>query len=119
MVTPCFDAVAHLQVLHGSGKLFGEGVVNAFLHQNAVGADAGLAGIAVFRDHGTGHGGIEIGVVEDDEGRVAAEFEAELLDGGRTLRHQQAADFGRAGKGQGADDRVRRSFRRRSRGPNR
>ena len=104
-------AVAHLQLLHGLGQLLGEGVIDAVLHQHAVGADAGLAGVAVLRHHGALHGRIEVGIVEDDEGRIAAEFEADLLDGRRALRHQHAADFGRAGEGQRTDDGVRGHLR--------
>ena len=43
-----FDAVPHFQVLYGNCKLFSELVINAFLHQQAVGTHAGLARIAVF-----------------------------------------------------------------------
>ena len=43
-------------------------------------------------------GGVDIGVVEDDEGRAAAEFEADFLDLVGTLPHQDAADLGRAGE---------------------
>src|SRR6266481_4037000 len=50
---------------------------------------------------------LDVGVVEDDERRVAAEFEREFLDRAGALLHQQFTDFGRAGEGQLADDRVR------------
>ena len=63
-----------------------EGVVDLVLHVQAVGADAGLAGVAVLADHRALDGAVDVGVVEDDEGRVAAQFEAELLIVGRTLR---------------------------------
>ena len=59
--------------------------------------------------------GIEVGVVEDDEGRVAAQFQRDLLHRAGALRHQQLADLGRAGEGELAHDRVARSARRRSR----
>ena len=41
---------AHLERGDGGGKLLGEGVIDAVLHQQAVGADAGLASVAVLRD---------------------------------------------------------------------
>ena len=41
-----------------------------------------------FGDQRAFDGGIEVGVVEDDEGRVAAQLQAELLDRRRALRHQ-------------------------------
>jgi len=43
---------------------------------------------------------VDVGVVEHDEGRVAAQFQRQLLDGGCALRHQDAAHFGGAGEGQ-------------------
>jgi hypothetical protein len=73
---------------------------------SAVGADAGLAGIPVFRGDGTFDRHLDIGGVEDDERRIAAQFERVLLGRAGTLLHQQLADFGRAGEGQFTDDRV-------------
>ena len=87
-VTSGLHAVADLQRLDRRLQLGGEGVVDAVLHQDAVGADAGLAGVAVLRGHGALHRGVQIGVVEDDEGRVAAQLHAGLLDGRRALRQQ-------------------------------
>jgi hypothetical protein len=61
--------------LHRTGCLgqpLGEGVIDAVLDQNAVGADAGLAGVAVFRSDGALDRHLDIGVVKDDERRVAA-----------------------------------------------
>jgi hypothetical protein len=63
-----------------SASLRGEGVVHAVLHQQPVGADAGLAGVAVLRGDRALDRGVEVGVVEDDERRVAAELERDLLD---------------------------------------
>ena len=39
---------------------------------------------------------VEVGVVEDDERRVAAELERDLLQPGRALGHQQLPDLVRA-----------------------
>jgi hypothetical protein len=66
--------------LHGAGGLgeaLGEGIVDAVLHQNPVGADAGLAGIPVFRGDRTLDRGLDIGVVEHNERRIAAELQRE------------------------------------------
>ena len=52
-----------------------EAVVDAGLHQDAIGADAGLAGIAVFEAMAPATAWLEIGVVEHDKRRVAAELE--------------------------------------------
>ena len=70
-----FEAVADLHRADCLGESLGEGVVDAVLHQDAVGADAGLAGVAVFRGDRALDRGIDIGVVEDDERRVAAQFQ--------------------------------------------
>ncbi len=43
---------------------------------------------------------LNIGVVKDDERRVAAKLERELFDRPGALLHQQFADFGRADEGQ-------------------
>ena len=93
----------------------GERVVDRVLHEQAVRADAGLAGVAVLRRDRALHRRVQIRIVEHDERRVAAELERQLLHRRRALRHQQLADLGRAGERQLADDRVRRSARRRSR----
>ncbi len=50
---------------------------------------------------------VEIGVVEDDEGRVAAKLQRNFLHGRGRLSHQQLADPRRAGKGDGAHQGVR------------
>ena len=109
---PCvdagLDARADLQRLDLGHQLVGEGLEHALLHIDAVGADAGLAGVAVLGDHRAFDRGVEIGVVEDDERRIAAEFQRELLDRVGALAHQQAADLGRAGEGELAHQRVAR-----------
>ncbi len=67
--------VADLQPRHRSGKLVDEGVVDAVLYVDAVGTDAGLPGVAVLGDHRALDRRIQIGVVEDDEGCVAAQLQ--------------------------------------------
>ena len=70
--------------------------------------------VAELAEHRAGHRLVEVGVVEDDERRVAAELERDLLHRPRALRHQQLPDLGRAGEADLADGRVRRSSPRRS-----
>ena len=99
--------------LHRAGRLrevLRKGIVDAVLHQKSIGAHAGLAGIAVFGRDRALHHYLDIGVVEDDEWRVAAQFQRELFDGAGALLHQQFADFGRAGEGQFADGWIRGQF---------
>ncbi len=93
-----FGAVADLHRLGLGRELLDKGVVDLVLGIDAIGADAGLAHVAEFRDHGAFDRGIEIGVIEHDERRVAAEFEAELLHADRGLPIKNLAHFGRAGE---------------------
>ena len=94
-----FDAVADLELRNSGGKASRELVVHGGLDVDAIGADAGLAGIAVLGCQSALDGCVEIGVVEDDEGGVATELEAELLDLVCTLPHQDAANLGGSGEG--------------------
>ena len=104
---PLLDPVLHAVAdLHRGGRLgqaAGELVIDSVLHEDTVGADTGLAGIAVFRGHSAGDRRVDIGIVEDDQRRVAAELKAHLLQRAGALAHQNAADLGRAGEGHLAD----------------
>ena len=73
------------------------------LHIDPVGADTGLAGIAILRHDRPLGGSIQIGVVEDDEGCVAAQFHRHLLDRIGRGADQLLAYLGRAGEGHLAD----------------
>ena len=77
--TPGLKTVADLEFGDGGDELFGEGIVDARLDVQPVRANAGLSGVAILGNDRSLDGGIEIGVVEDDEGRVAAEFQRKLL----------------------------------------
>ena len=105
-VAPGFEARGGLQIFHGLREFRGEGVVDSVLDVEAIGADAGLAGVAIFRSGRAFDGGVDVGIVENDEGSVAAELERDFLDGAGALRHEQLADFGRAGERKFADDRI-------------
>ena len=96
--TPCFGAVADLHRRDLLRKLLHELIVDLVLRVDAVGADAGLAHVAVFRDDGAFDRGIDIGVVEHHERRVAAELEPELLHADRGLLIEDLADLGRSGE---------------------
>lgn len=76
-----FKASALLHNFDLGGQFFNEGIVDTVLHKEAIGADAGLAGIAVFRCNCAFDSGINVGIVKDDEWRIAAEFEADFFDG--------------------------------------
>src|SRR5690606_39928433 len=72
---PLLQPIADFKRLRPLGQLCDEGVMDASLHINPVGADAGLPGIAVFRGNRRLHRLVQIGVIEDEEGRVAAKLE--------------------------------------------
>src|SRR5579862_10055288 len=55
-------------------------VVNLLVNEEAVRANARLARVAILRDDRAVGRRIEIGIVEHDERRVAAELERDLLD---------------------------------------
>ena len=105
-VAPGSEPGAGFSFAHRGGELVGERVVDRVLHQQPVRAHAGLPGVAVLRHDRAFHRRIQIRIVEDDERRVAAELERQLLDRGRALRHQDLADFGRSGERQLAHDRI-------------
>ena len=100
-------AVADLHRRDLLRQLLDELIVDLVLGVDAVGADAGLAHVAIFRDHRAFDRGIDIGVVEHHERRVAAEFEPELLHADRGLPVQDLADLGRSGE---ADEAHRGMF---------
>lgn len=93
------EAVPHLELADGLLELADELGVDALLHEDAVGADAGLAGGLELADDGAVEGQVQVGVVEDDEGSVSAQLEAQLLEGVAGLAHEDLSDPGGAGEG--------------------
>ena len=104
------EAIADLQRTDGGSQLVGEGFGHPALHQDAVGADTGLPGIAILRGHRAFDRGIEVGIVENQERGIAAEFQRQLLDRRRALRHQDPTDLGRAGERELAHRRIGAHF---------
>ena len=96
----------------GLGEAAAEVGVDRALDQEAVGAEAVLAGGGELGLDGLGDGAVEVGVGEDQEGRVAAELQHQALHGVGGLAVEQAADLGRAGEGEDADAAGPRSRRR-------
>jgi len=81
------EAVADDELRHGCREAGEEVVVDRVLHEHPVRRDAGLAGVAELADDRAGDGLVEVGVVEDDERRVAAELERHLLHLAGALAH--------------------------------
>ncbi len=88
-------------------KRVDELVVDPVLDEHPVRRDARLAGVSELAEHRAGDGLVEVGVVEDDEGRVAAELERDLLHLVGALAHEELPDLGRAREPELADRRVR------------
>src|SRR5690348_1185884 len=88
-----FEARGWLQVLHSLSELCGERVVDSILHVEAIRTDAGLAGVAILRGGSSFDGGVDVGVVENDEGRVSSKLKRDFFDRAGALRHQEFADL--------------------------
>ena len=100
------EPVPHAQRAHARGELLGKGVVHLFVHVEAVGGGAGLADVAHLGDHRALDRGVDVGVVEHDERRVAAELHRRLEHVVGRLVQQLAPDLGRAGEGHDPHPRV-------------
>src|ERR1700733_3924528 len=68
-------AVAYFKFLDRSDEFLGKSIINACLDKKAVSANAGLTGIAIFGNNCAFNGGIQIGVIENDKGRISAQFQ--------------------------------------------
>jgi hypothetical protein len=64
-----FESRPDLEGADSFSELPGKGVIDAGLNIETIGADAGLSGVTVFRGNGPADRRINVGIVEDDEGR--------------------------------------------------
>ena len=76
------------------------------VHQEAVRRCAGFPHVAHLGDHRAVDRRIDVGILEHDEGRIAAELHGRLDHVFRRLLQQLAADFRRAGKGKHPNARI-------------
>src|SRR6185437_11948211 len=106
----CFQASSWLELSYCHGKLFGKLVIDGVLHQEPIGANAGLTGVAVLGGDCSFDGGIEIRVIKHNKRSVTPKFQRNLLYGSGALRHQQLSDLCRAGEGELAYLRVGRQL---------
>jgi len=97
---------ADAQVLHARLHLADEALVDRLLHQQARTGAADLALVEPDRIDQAFDRRIQVGVVEHDERRLAAQFQRQLLAAAGRGLADQAADFGRAGEGQLVDARM-------------
>src|SRR5690606_2300850 len=88
------ERIAHAQRLHARAQPVDQRVRHAFLREYARARAAHLTLVEPDRvDHALDYA-VKVGIVEDDEGRLAAQLERELLPGTRGRDADEAADFG-------------------------
>ena len=66
--------VADLHFANGCGEFFSKGIIDAGLHVDPVGANAGLAIVAKLAHDRTFNGGIKICIIKYDKRGVAAQL---------------------------------------------
>ena len=75
------------------GKFFTKGIGHFLMHEDPVGTDTGLATTTELVGDEVVRRGVQIGVVEDDERRVATQFQGQFLDLLGGVDDQLAAHF--------------------------
>jgi hypothetical protein len=93
------EAIADLHRAHFVGEFFGEGIVHLVVHIEAVRGGTGLAHVAHLGDDRARHSGLDIGILEDDERRVSAEFHRRDQNIVRRLFQKLSSHLRRAGEG--------------------
>ncbi len=102
-----FQAIAHLDCLGCFHKTFKEPIGHTFLHKEAGRGDTDLAGIAELGKRGDFDGLVDIGVVEDHDRRMAAQFHRCALHVPAGQCSQMFANGRGACEGYLANDRMR------------
>src|SRR5487761_2511611 len=74
-INACIQAIAQPQSANPLRQHRGESLIDGPLDIQAVGADAGLPRVAELREHDALGGAFQIGVIKDDKGRMAAQFQ--------------------------------------------
>jgi len=98
--------IADLHALRGLDEEVEEPVVHQALHEDARARAAVLAGVVEDGVRRGGGGLLEIGVLEDYVGRLAAELECDALDRAGRALHDEPSDLRRAGERDLRDVRV-------------
>ena len=98
--------ITHDEFAHQFGHPGDKVVVEVARHDRASGRRAVLSGIDQRTGHRAVHSRIEVGVVENDERGLAAEFQLSAPTVNRGCRHDLSADGGRSGEGHHIDTGV-------------
>ena len=102
------EGVADNVLLRPLLELLDELVVDALLHVDTRAGTAALTVVEEDAEVDPGDGVVDVGVIEDDVGALAAKLESDLLQIRRgSSLHDRAADYGRAGEGHLVDVHVR------------
>jgi hypothetical protein len=91
---------ADREATHLASEPFRERRCNRLMHQEAVRGGARLPAVAGLRHQRTGHGRIEVRVLEDDERRVSAELHRDPQQLGGGLLHEEPAHGRRPREGE-------------------
>src|SRR5690606_23869783 len=81
------QAVAHPEAFYRVGEFFGKLVEYGILYVKSVDGHAGLPRVAEFGRDGAFDRGIQVRIVEYNEGRIAAQLQGDPFDGLRRLGH--------------------------------
>ena len=81
IVTPGSKPLPTIRASTASRMAAGEAIVDGILNEDRLAQEQVLPGIAKLRSHHSSHCLAEVGVVEDDKRRIAAEFHGYLLHG--------------------------------------
>ena len=104
------EAVSHFESPGSLDQGGHELVINRALHVDSIGRDARLARVAILGNQGSFDGLVQVGVVEDDHRGMSAQFQGEVFDLPGRSGDQLATDFGGAGEGDLATDRIFEQF---------
>ena len=102
--------VAEFLLGHGGGEVIDEAGEDGGFDDEAFGGDAALTGVGAAGFGGGGGGEIDIGVLEDDEGVGAAEFEDGFFKGGAGDGGDGGAGAFAGGGGDGGDAGIGAEF---------
>ena len=86
------ESVADFELFGAGDKLLSELGRNSLLQQDAAGGCAALAGGAECAPERAVEGEVEVGVVENDLGVLAAHFKRDLLEGGGRALGDERSD---------------------------
>ena len=85
--------------LHARGEQFHHFVVDVALHKHALRAHTGLARVPELAKHELGHSMVQVSVIENDKGPIAAQFKCKLFETRCALRGKFFAHGSRPRKG--------------------